>query len=1062
MIALAILGAYASHTSKDAEGAFSYSFALMLIIVSIIGGRREIVKRLDSLVSSCVVRHDAELRQNLLKSLAHIVAIPQPARHSHREAAELRTSVTAAVSQSVLAAGRRPYAISPRSREKHDGVRKYHHLLDLHEEHREDALLAHHIITLIDVDYYLNINDVLRHGLPVIIYTFRPQHAAGIVPNGSFTTGTDNKITLSVDGGARYVHELWDYDGSCVAVENRNEFGYEEVHVFNIEFLQCESDVNRRVVLFTPSVTLPKCVYMMLSHIRDSFPTEITNPIKRVKMAYKTVAATTYKILDTHMVSLASFDSPNDVSIDLRTLSAIKTKMKVSTANYVSSVERMLSNYSNKAELAPIIFAYLMDDSQLLPMVAKSSPCKLGPANDRTYQSPGPLVTEDALKAYAVRIAPDVVTDPAVFPGDTYNNDHHGVEQRVTRMLNDRVPPRDYEKYAAEFLRKLVPKELVGRGRPLNIDEVLLKQQKPRQIINNVREMNELGEVPFMVRAFGKKEAYPAPKPQRNISTVPRGHCLELSAYTYAFKSNILETHHWYGPGQNPQELLDAVNKIAGSEPYLVTKDYSKFDGTISEWLYVNVAKAAMTRYFSFVEVPKLVKLLDSETLAKGVTKNGVSYDTGFSRLSGSPVTTDHNTIINAFVSYAALRASQDPERAWSKLGLYYGDDGIDRCLSTEDLIQAGDDLGLTTKAQAHPQHEPVPFLGRYLVDPWASQDSFQDPWRTIPKINFSLNSDPKLSNAQKASNRATAYLATDALTPIVGPWCRTIQRIYGEANVDTMSIDETTHMTKAWPQVDKEAIHRAFLQVSAIGEDECNTFEKHLYDASIANLGDVVIENWTYTPSPGFTLPSSPGEPLIKHVNENGYSTKDPRLDSTKQVTAAEQAAERHHNISPQQHPKPPAASDTTQAQPKSQKSAKLKCEPKPGNELYGDTRLSVVCSTTGSGRFNDDAIRVPRHGVHKTDNNGGVDASVNGTRGHQHSAKGQTRHNNGHQLKMERNPPKCDHPRVDSAPLGDQRGSTNGHSSCDGESGKISQRRRRQKSRRHKVKTPREPTKG
>jgi len=64
-----------------------------------------------------------------------------------------------------------------------------------------------------DVDYYLPLPRLLSQnctGVPVLLSTFVPQQANGVVGATSWTFDEENNLDVIISGGARYRHGIWD------------------------------------------------------------------------------------------------------------------------------------------------------------------------------------------------------------------------------------------------------------------------------------------------------------------------------------------------------------------------------------------------------------------------------------------------------------------------------------------------------------------------------------------------------------------------------------------------------------------------------------------------------------------------------------------------------------------------------------------------------------------------------------------------------------------------------------------------------------------------------------
>lgn len=146
------------------------------------------------------------------------------------------------------------------------------------------------------------------------------------------------------------------------------------------------------------------------------------------------------------------------------------------------------------------------------------------------------------------------------------------------------------------------------------------------------------------------------------------------------------------------------------------------------------------------------------------------------------------------------------PAEAMAAIGLVFGDDGYmrNRPGLSEALAAVCKDLGLKLKPEVHTEG-PYPYLGRFFCDPATTATSFQDPMRTLAKIHLSANK--QVSQSQARVNKCLGYLTTDALTPLIGEYCRLSCKAtagddpktdYGGAK---LTGEETYKLTLAWPQ---------------------------------------------------------------------------------------------------------------------------------------------------------------------------------------------------------------------------------------------------------------------
>jgi hypothetical protein len=162
-------------------------------------------------------------------------------------------------------------------------------------------------------------------------------------------------------------------------------------------------------------------------------------------------------------------------------------------------------------------------------------------------------------------------------------------------------------------------------------------------------------------------------------------------------------------------------------------------------------------------------------------TKYGEKYNTGTKRNSGSAETSLGNTFVTALFCYIVLReCGMSPDDAFSALGIFGGDDGVSWFPSSKIAQEVADICELKLKLIRRDPGQSVGFLGRFWVDPWASNRSFIHPARVLSKFHFAPTNDPNVKPDVLAWRKAVSLFATDSTTPIVGDLAR---RILTEVN---------------------------------------------------------------------------------------------------------------------------------------------------------------------------------------------------------------------------------------------------------------------------------------
>jgi hypothetical protein len=754
--------------------------------------------------------------------------------HSHANAASERNSATETMLDVVTKRGFVPYVISPSPRESGvDGTRTFHSLADLRQDYKVDKLTKNHMIVMTDVDYYVDMHEIISYGLPILCYTFQPRTVSGVVKDGFFTI-RDNIIHYRVNGGKDVKHRTWNYNQDTVftidpvlkfwpSVKNKikDKLGYNKVCTSTAKHLgvgsggrritistidQFELSEHRNIVAIVPfarckSNLLPIC----------DFGVMLEQTVYQQNGSTPSMNAITYIGDEGPTISLGEEGEFASVQIPLKDLECLRTAFHLSKTNNLSdTVRRSKANHHDAA----IIHKFLMRDSAVTP-VEVHKPGQLA----RHYQSTKAehdLDPTEQGSEYAREYAPGPLSQTAVFPSVCVSNERATIEGRI-------VKPQQKAKatvsitartraFAREFVAVLVPKSSISTGTPYSVAYVEEQQQKPLQRARN--DANRMHHhFNMLTKAFQKKEAYGSPNHPRNISTVPHTQNVNLSGYTYAFKDAILKQQAWYMPCHTPAEIADAVQDLANNSEELVETDYSRFDGTFLEFMRESVEFAVYRRWTAPEHLVELNSLLANEVNSKAVTKLGLKYEPGCSRLSGSALTTDGNSIANAFVSFMANRMSgQDVHDAWKNIGLVYGDDGLRNGTAPDAVLMStasslGFDLKIINRAK---RGNKVSFLSRVYADPWSSPASVQSPARTLLKLHTSCDQNDDVEKIGWAKTQA--YLVTDGLTPFIGNWCRAYQRNCTSKVVDYNDfsdipfwVRDENSLSNSWPQSESD-----------------------------------------------------------------------------------------------------------------------------------------------------------------------------------------------------------------------------------------------------------------
>nr|WPV63034.1 MAG: RNA-dependent RNA polymerase [Wenzhou bat nodavirus 3] len=704
-----------------------------------------------------------------------LVPVRQIDAHSHPAAASARTQASRAIDNFACSLGYTVYSVSRSERDAPRGQRLFYHTKDFVQHVTNDTPNDMDIIKMVDVDYYCDMDYWLSFGRPVLIYTFVPRSAGGVVPNGSYSID-DNHIVMRVAGGAIYRHRVWDYAHDWITVDTLTG-----VYVCSIDQVALPQDPERRIICIVPQRFIPAPMSLMVPR----------NPLKRVRFTYGDCAVVSYLDEERGPTLSLSLGGGTSVTLAQDLYHAIRVRFHASKHKNIADIERFFTREEIPRAYVPASALYELLQHEEAPIrVSTFTSCGVKGRNPH-YQTVTALVCEDGSE-YAREVAPPLCDPGAVVPVRSLNNDVQTVHGRVEKVQNSKTPPTMYHQYAREFVDHVVGDI---RCAPLSYDDVIELQDRPAQRQRSEQARMWFGWSRFFVKAFQKKEAYSSINDPRNISTCTTDHTLRLSSYTLAFKETILKRFKWYFPGLSPDEITSRLRDGAVDATELLATDYSRLDGTISAWLRKYVERAVYLRAFG--GDPELRDLLREELNPRAVTAMGYAYEPGHSRLSGSPLTTDGNTLICAFADFVAFRESgRNPREALGSILAVYGDDGVKKGLQAHVVEKVADNLGLKLKCTVVPRHAPVPFLGRVFCDLWTTNASVQDPIRTLTKIHLSMTPDAVCSAELAATHKASGYLQIDARTPLIGEYCRAVLRVLG---ADPVPLDPNLNLDIPW-----------------------------------------------------------------------------------------------------------------------------------------------------------------------------------------------------------------------------------------------------------------------
>lgn len=733
---------------------------------------------------------DSDPRREFIRGDWMKLEVVKDSRHSHPEAAVLRDSASLSASKFCRNLGRRRFDVSTSNREPHVAGDHYHFTSkDLITKSRVETYGENDIVTMIDVDYYVEDLNVYLRGNPLLMYTFNPRKLSGKLVNGFYHYESEDVVVEHVAGGEIYRHKTWNYDCPtyCSSYRIWRGLGPRLLTVYNVDRVEQVKDSEREYVLFTPRSTFWDPFGIISWYYGVGEPLR-----KRVSQNQGFLCSLSMDGKGNLVRNIKRCESMVGVSLDEMKYQAIKIGFDRSKWTNIGDVEKYMM--CDGEQCSPARAALLFES---LACSFPSSTPFAPPAPSYQVVVPGAPVSEQG-KTTVISGLPQLVSDPAIAPVESLTNDMACVKHRIIDPHNVSVPPPQYEKYAVEFVDRMLRKRR-GNGFPMNWDHVYETQDGPLQRQRAERARFWSNKKTMTIKAFQKKEVYGAVGPPRNISTVTPTHTIGLSAYTYAFKQSVLKHCNWYYPCLDPASTVTRLRGYVSKLDKVQNTDFSSFDGTISNWLRINVEQRAYLLWVSPEYHHDLKNYLEHDRDSRGRTKHGVKYRNDGSRLSGSPLTTDGNTMMNAFNSYCGYREKGFmPDDSYKKIGPKYGDDSLEGpdC----DVEKASSDLGLKLKCEIIKRGQPCPFLGRVLINPWVSDLSIQDPIRTLRHLHITVKSGS--TDEVTLRNRVAGYLVTDSRTPVIGDYCRMVQRILGVEYVQGVNKEVDRRVSAGpWPQ---------------------------------------------------------------------------------------------------------------------------------------------------------------------------------------------------------------------------------------------------------------------
>lgn len=682
-------------------------------------------------------------------------------RHTHGKSASLRSTARKFMADFSTALGLKPFQVQQSTTDqKHgtDGSRTYYWSKDITVDPSFATPGPEHIVCFTDVDYYVDMPWFLAwFAKPVLLYTVVPSQVAKDQGEYAYTFDAENNLVYTVAGGASYRHKLWNY-GADNLVSTWRIAG---IPIITTTYVveRRNVGVDHQVILLAPTGYW----YGPFAWLAEFLSGYRLQRLQVVAGEFLRLQVKTKAGLETSTGRILSYNS---------------AKVPTAIDDAIASVSRMM-----KVDITtPTVLTYLDGDIQKRPEA--TALCEFHRANpghkpDTVFPvdqavnnfSFSPERYDPAAKP-SLRAFMSPLIAECYAPTNCLENDERCIDARLNSVKSDAQMPQEYMQFVNEYVELLVPHP--HRAGPCDVDTVYERQNRPTQ-----RALLDLGSWfgPNMtgkrhVEAFQKAEAYAEVKDPRNISTINPRDKLDYSRYTYV-AAEVLKATTWYAFGLTPRQIAWRVAAVClGAKCHALNSDLSRFDGRLS-YAFRTLEIAFLKRLFRIEYHREISDLHNAQFDLRGYTKFGVGYETGASRLSGSPETALFNSLDNAFMVFVSFRRmGLSPSESWARLGVYGGDDGLTADIDVNIYKETVASFGMKSTTEVVQRGQfGIKFLARiYGPHVWnGAHDSCCDLPRQLSKFHATAQLPPNVTPEMKLIEKARGFFLSDRNTPIIG-----------------------------------------------------------------------------------------------------------------------------------------------------------------------------------------------------------------------------------------------------------------------------------------------------
>lgn len=694
--------------------------------------------------------------------------------HSHPYSAAARNNVSKVAHAYALSVGLTPYYVQMSATDQargYQGSRNYYWYKDLSLDPVPYEPNPSHLQIILDTDHYMDMPYFLSwQQNPILVATIQP-HAVAMDAhkdsNFSFTFNKDNEIDYIVSGSARYQHHVWNYNRETLTAY-RTFCG---IPYCSTSYLveRITSEPHHELILLIPIGS-----WKIISSIMNWLFGE--NNLARLVVNHGTHNRLLVKTTNELLMSTGLPGSFSCATIPVALDDTIAVKASLSKTGLTNAgIASMLPGDPSDPEVQKrnTVSAAILNHYHTHNPI-RTTPNLVAP-NPKTYHRYQYNVQDDDAKPTLYAYMQPIVHG-AYGPDKTPSNEQQAVNKRIKAPSNDTSPTPFILKCIDEFINVLVP--IPHQYHPQDFEQLPEHFNKPVQKLqyNNVNDSG-FGFI-RRIKSFIKAEAYSKPAAPRIISTLNDFDKMHYSQYQYSV-SEFLKTVDCYAFGKTPVEVADKIVQMASTAQYLTEGDFSTFDGSIGESLRL-LERSFILRLFNPKYHEWIIYLLDNQINLLARLPLGTTYKQQDSRASGSPETSNFNTLDNMFVNYLARRLNTDslPSTIHAKftevlqLSIFGGDDSLAADLPAIKLQRACKMLGLIVKVKTIQRNQGgATFLSRvFTPDVWnGDPNNCADILRQMRKLHVSHIRPQSVTDQQYLVDKMAGYLYSDSNTPYLG-----------------------------------------------------------------------------------------------------------------------------------------------------------------------------------------------------------------------------------------------------------------------------------------------------